>query len=753
MNLEEARYSLRSLKWKYLSRRVFEVLLWSIAACCIAYAVTGVILQAPYLYVIAGVFGTVVFFYLYLKFQLHTFRIEKIISFLNRKYASLEESADLLFNEPKTTSSIELLQQQRTLEKFSEIHSKISFPNRLAQAALLLCLSVFFAVMLSTFHIYSGNALIKQVNKQHNLLSSKRANVPAAISKISITVSPPKYTSQAPFNINNPNLNIPEGSAVSWQIQFTDSIEEASLIFPAHQAITLIGENNFKTPARKFVGSTFYQIRWRNKEGKIKTSDYYKIEIITDRSPEINIVELNQTTEFRLNDKLVINVNANVNDDYLLTDAYIIATVSKGSGESIKFREEKLLFTSPSKISGKVINASRQIDLNQLGLEPGDELYFYAEAVDNKKPAANKARTETYFITLQDTASQNLSIEAGLGVDLMPEYFRSQRQIIIDTEKLLKAKKQISKHNFNSKSNELGYDQKVLRLKYGEFLGEEFETQIGGTEETHLESGEEDPMKKFGHIHDKENEHNLVPEKKAATEHDHGIESDTERGKNLIDAYKHNHDDAEEATFFSQSIRTKLKAALGEMWNAELYLRLHEPQKSLPYQYKALKLLKEVSNDSRIYVHKTGFDPPPLKEERRLTGDLSEIKNTNQRVDHNDEDTYPGIRAGLTLVEEKLFRQTSTLSATDKMILQKAGSELAGIALEKPGQYLKTLSYLKALDENEVKRENISKTLEEIRNSFWGILPHRNITAHQTEHSIHALDQAFIKNLEKLKND
>jgi hypothetical protein len=92
--------------------------------------------------------------------------------------------------------------------------------------------------------------------------------------------------------------------------------------------------------------------------------------------------------------------------------------------------------------------------------------------------------------------------------------------------------------------------------------------------------------------------------------------------------FAHNHDDGEVATFFVQSVRAKLKAALTVMWDAELHLRLFDPEKSLPYQYTALKLLKEISNDSRIYVHRTGFDPPPLKEEKRLTADLSEVQTS-----------------------------------------------------------------------------------------------------------------------------
>ena len=104
------------------------------------------------------------------------------------------------------------------------------------------------------------------------------------------------------------------------------------------------------------------------------------------------------------------------------------------------------------------------------------------------------------------------SIEAGLGVDVMPEYFRSQRQIIIDSEKLLRDKRRITKQTFNATSNELAHDQKVLRLRYGEFLGEEFQSSVGPQSSISNEQAE-DVEKTFGHAHDRDNDHNQVEEK------------------------------------------------------------------------------------------------------------------------------------------------------------------------------------------------------------------------------------------------
>ena len=139
-----------------------------------------------------------------------------------------------------------------------------------------------------------------------------------------------------------------------------------------------------------------------------------------------------------MTDNLNIEVKSSLSDDYGLTNGQIIATVSKGNGESVKFREEKLRFSTPGKISGKQVHAALILNLQKLGLAPGDELYFYVEAIDTKTPVANYSRTETFFIALQDTTTEIVTSDAGLGVDLLPEYFRSQRQIIIDTEKLLR---------------------------------------------------------------------------------------------------------------------------------------------------------------------------------------------------------------------------------------------------------------------------------------------------------------------------
>jgi hypothetical protein len=336
----------------------------------------------------------------------------------------------------------------------------------------------------------------------------------------------------------------------------------------------------------------------------------------------------------------------------------------------------------------------------------------------------------------------------------MPEYFRSQRQIIIDSEKLLREKKRITKQNFNERSNELGYDQKVLRLRYGQFLGEEFESGVGPQTANENEREGGDITKEFGHQHDSENEHNLVEEKAIPGEtHSHHQENSLPgQAKNPLEEFVHAHDSDEEASFFVQSIKAKLKAAVTIMWDAELYLRLYQPEKSLPYQYQALKLLKEISQDSRIYVHRTGFDPPPLKEDKRLTGDLSEIRTSASNVlSTGEEDLYPSIRTSLAIIEQLVADDSIHFSENTKEVLSKAGHELATLALTQPAKFLTTLSSLKQIIQDEVKPRDRKKILIKIRSDMWKALPYESLSPRMPSGTLHELDKVFLESLEKVK--
>ncbi|GHN00065.1 hypothetical protein WSM22_15540 [Cytophagales bacterium WSM2-2] len=744
MSSQEAKYALKKLKGRYVLLRLSEIIFCTVGVALITFALISIVGENVLAIISSVLAATATFVFLGIyKYQLHRLSDHFFTSYLSQQYPQLNASADLLLIEDGRLTSLQQLQKNKTLQQLDSVLPTVRLPHRMLQSTAVLAASVFIYLLTSSF-VKSPLAVTKRT--ENNEIHPAEAAV--FVKSIVVQISPPLYTMVKSFEANGLDLSVVEGSTVVWKSLFSGIPGAAKIFFSGRDSVQLqkSDDSNY-TITRTITESGFYQLQWADR-GKTYHSDFYKIEVVKDQAPKILVKNLDQFTKLKFSDRMDVQVKSDLSDDYGLTDAQIIATVSKGSGEGVKFREEKLRFASPTSITGKKIEATTILNLKKLGLDPGDELYFYVEAWDNKAPAVNHNRTETFFIAVQDTATEVASVDSGLGVDLMPEYFRSQRQIIIDTEKLLRDKPRLSKKEFNSISNELGFDQKTLRLRYGQFLGLEDEAGIGvpeGDEHDEEEDGKEkDVTKQLGHQHDTKNEHNLVDQK--SQKHDHKAEGNDEEKEDPLKAFTHNHDDTEEATFFIQSIKTKLKAAVTEMWDAELYLRLYQPEKSLPYQYRALNLLKEISNDSRIYVHRSGFDPPPIKEERRLTADLSEVKTRSNINASKSENKYPAIHEALTLTEKLLAENAKTVSSQNQRTFAKAGQELAALAVEQPLIYLKGLSILKTLSDQSTVD---SVALQVLRKTLWLALPDESLSPSRQQGARHSLNQKFLQSLEK----
>ncbi|HMJ70698.1 MAG TPA: DUF4175 family protein [Cyclobacteriaceae bacterium] len=749
--------SISHIRSKYLRIRWSEVVFFGLSAATIAGAI-ALISGLPTIVIIGVAFasGMVVAFWRYKTINLSEVDNLRISLYLNRFYPELKESSDLLLKTDDALSTLERIQLNRIDNKIGRLIPQIKLPHSLPQSLLALVAGVILfagAIILVPF-IHSTDS---QTIDQSTTSEGPSTPPDPSIKSLSVNITPPAYTRLPKTTSDNLTFAAAEGSEVKWTISFHQPVSNARIVMTSGDSIVQSASVQQVEFKYTLTTSVLYRIRWMA-NGESHSSDYHRIDVKPDQAPQVSIKELPQFTRLKWGEKNSIEVTSGVADDYGLTAAHVIATVSKGSGESVKFREEKISFSSPAKVSGTGVTGKLTLDFKKLGMDPGDEVYFYVEAFDNKQPSSQRNRTDTYFVALQDTATQEMAMEDGLGVDIMPDYFRSQRQLIIDTEKLLAEQKKITKQQFNSTSNELGYDQKVLRLRYGQFLGEEFETSIGeNAAHDDVEEGEkkdEDILKKYGHQHDNENEHNQVADKKGKEPeggHDHGDEKSDK--DDPLAPYRHNHDSEEEATFFTQSIKAKLRAALTLMWDSELQLRLYHPKESLPYQYQILKLLKEISQDSRIYVHRMGFDPPPLKEEKRLTGLLDEINPARIEYKGTNGLKYPAIRAALTDIATALANDSVGMTDQQRTNLHAAGDELAGLALKSPGSYLGQLSDLKLIAENKAPANEVRAMLEEIQKALWAVVPNEAPSPTQRGSGAHPLDVKFLEEIKAKAND
>lgn len=658
---------------------------------------------------------------------------DRVCRLIDHQIEETEYSSSLLLRENRDLTSIAQLQKEIIHDKLISQVDKIKIDNRLVSGFLWLCSCGILGYSFNYFVQRPLNPDKLSTEQIVQIDSVNALNKMPYIQKQEVIIDFPDYSRQKNRKTNDLNIKAIEGSKITWTLQFDQEIDSL-FIEVSGEKLSINGKNRSYNRSLILNVSGFYNFKYF-KQGEVVVSEIYSLEAVMDKGPRIEISGLDSFRSFEVSDKKELTLSAKITDDFGVSDAEIIATVTKGKGESVKFREERLGFDNKIKRGNTNLDLSKKIDLDKLGLSSGDELYFYIQARDIKSPEPNYARSETFFAVITDTIRDEFAVEANLGVDLMPDYFRSQRQIIIDTEKLIKQRKSLNRKDFESKSNELGFDQKSLRLKYGEFMGDESETFGAVVEDEEHEEEEHNALEEYTHDHDGANEQNLVPDH----EHEEGEEEDP------LEAFVHHHDDPEEATLFTQSLKSMLRQAMTEMWDAELYLRLYDPEKSLPYQYKALRLIQEIKNSARIYVHRIGFDPPPIKEENRLSGDLKEVKSYSKTEDLSREEEDIFIKKAINRLEELRVRST-ILTDNDKVLFEEAGRELAQKAIDHPGKYLHTLQGLKTMTiENDIERS----LLTEVQSGLYAALTTSNPELGRSERFSNEIDRLLMKQLSK----
>jgi hypothetical protein len=669
---------------------------------------------------------------------------DDLIRLVNRQFDQVEYSTDLLFITP--TNELHALQQMRVNAALKQQLPAFEYPVRWKD---LLITTIVLTVGIVGGTLLFGGSSSENIEVGESASANLKDETFVPIDSVFMTshravVRPPAYTQLKSKSYESLDISVPEQSFIRWDLKFNGSPNAVWLSINGGDSLALTSKDELYQVGQKVLKSSLYTINYLDDKDRLVSSPYYELNVVPDEAPEIVVNGIPPFQRLDYKRGISIDVNVSIADDYGLTDGYIVATITKGAGESVKFREQKIAL--PGKVGGKKIVRPVSFDLDKLDMEPGNELYFYVTAFDNKIPKAQQSRTDTYFIILKDTAKVEFSLQGALGVDLMPDFFRSQLQIIIDTKKLIEDKNQLSAYDFNFESNALGYDQKQLRLKYGQFIGEEEDSGLEVEEELIEPSTDgEDVLSEFGHDTDAENEEGQWMDRGTEADHDHEHEGHQEE-ESPLEQFMHNHEDEETATFYTQSLKSKLRAALNEMWDAELYLRLYKPKESLPYQLKAQELLKEIRNHARIYVQRIGFDPPPVNvDESRLTGELKELNQLPFKGSVDKEQLYPAIREAIRWVEQNRFKPEWNTNA--KSILKRAGDELAGLAIKNPGKYLSTLNDLKLLLDTELLNEKDHKQLLKLQKVLEDAIPKENVLPPAGDRSDDEYTDAFIQSL------
>ncbi|WP_419317096.1 DUF4175 family protein [Caulobacter sp. ErkDOM-E] len=553
---------------------------------------------------------------------------------LDARAPDLEDSSDLLLRAPGSLEGLAALQQARLQTRLAEAAALDLRPDWsrrwIAWTAGLSTVAI-LAVMLWPSAREAGGGV-------GGVRSASPLSAPR-IAGARLRITPPAYTGLRPFEQSSLDVRAPANSRVEWALNLVPSPGAATLSFPGDAPLSLRRQGGRWLGDRVFARSALYRIEAPG----LPRQRLHRVEMIPDAAPAVRVLTPDSALTLTAPGQMRWAPVFEVRDDYgVAAAAQLRMTITKGEGENITTTERTLPLSGRGDARLKRFTAD--LDLTREGLAPGGDMIVQLIVSDNRAPAPQ--RVEGPSIILRWPAAMGLAdgLE-GMARQILPVYFRSQRQIIIDAEALITQRGRITPDTFLDRSNGLGADQAQLRLRYGQFMGEEAEGGGGGlsiptNDVPALDLPTNDgpasapakPEPQEKHSHDDGHDHGAEP----ATFGDMG---------DVVAQFGHAHDTGDASTLFDPGTRSTLAQALDAMWDSERALRQGKPRDALPHAHRALDLLKTAQQATRIFLARAPSKMPPVDFSRRLTGKRDGIVSGRLTPAPRDPADTPAVEA------------------------------------------------------------------------------------------------------------
>ncbi len=535
-----------------------------------------------------------------------------LIGALDDRIPRFEDSTALLFKDRTAVSGLAALQRTRLESRVAEA-SAVDLRPAWSRRPIALAWGI--GALLTTA-ILLWPAPARSVSESTPTAGRSASAAAPVLTGARLRITPPAYTGLPAREQIELDARVPEGSRVDWLIDFAPQPASAGLAFPEATPVSLLRDGDRWTGGRIVDRSMLYRIE----AAGLAQQRLHRLDAIPDAEPVVHLVEpqsqLVQVTPGQRSWTPVFQAS----DDYgVLETATLRVTVTKGDGENITFEQR----SQPLRGQGaaKALRFSATLDLAREGMAPGSDLIVQLIVSDNRSPERHVVEGPSVILRWPADLGMAEGLD-GMAMRVMPAYFASQRQIIIDAEALIAQRRRLEPDPFLTRSNAIGEDQAQLRLRYGQFMGEEAEG--GGGSGIILPTSDAAPARPALPTSD-------VPAPAATAppadhdDHDHDHAGEAPGGTpgssvDVLNAFGHAHDTGDAATLFSPQTRSSLARALDAMWSSERELRQGRPEQALPYANVALELLKEAQRATRIFLARTGPDLPPIDFSRRLSG-------------------------------------------------------------------------------------------------------------------------------------
>lgn len=227
---------------------------------------------------------------------------------------------------------------------------------------------------------YSDKHLINLINRPE-------------LTQLKVILDYPRYLGkQREVLMNTGNLEVPEGTRISWEIG-TANTEKAFIGFSSSNAENPMeqSDNQMFTHIQNFNNPDGYWISLQNEHSKNKDQITYTINVVKDQHPEITVDNLRDSVLYKS-----ILLGGSIGDDYGLT--------------ALTLNYQKV----EKEVAGKMHTVSIPVNKNQLqqtffyqwkldslNLKPGEKVNYYMEVWDNDGVNGRKStRSSSYVLAL-----------------------------------------------------------------------------------------------------------------------------------------------------------------------------------------------------------------------------------------------------------------------------------------------------------------------------------------------------------------
>ena len=540
-------------------------------------------------------------------------------------HAIAQDSADLLFTDTATLNPLQQRQQARITAALQAAPPDLraAWPKR--WLAVSWCGGMLVAVLAAGWPApgaplpgLPGRATPPASPAQPPSLQSSRLQIQA-----------PAYTGQALRTQTALDAKVVQDSALEWSLRFSAQPTQAALQLHDGTRIALRRDGEAWVAQWKAARPTLYRIVT---EPALTAPKLYRLDVVPDRPPSVRVIAPDRTLVLATPGQRQWSLQFEASDDFgVAASAELHLTLAQGSGENITFREQRIALAGTGPATQR--RFARTLDLAALGAGPGNDVIAQLQVRDNRTPTAQTAQSTSLILRLPSEEQVLGTDMEGMVKKTLPAYFRSQRQIIIDAEALIKLRRQLPAEEFVKRSDAIGVDQRILRLRYGQFLGEESEGGAKPPPTSDSLPTSDAPAAD----HDEDHAHDTASAQGGHDDHEHGAtRADSApvfgAATDVLSEYGHTHDHAEAATLLDPQTRAILKAALDQMWSSEGELRQGRPERALPFANKALAFIKQVQQAERIYLARVGPELPPIDESRRMTGDRADLGSRSSTI-------------------------------------------------------------------------------------------------------------------------